>query len=523
LAFGGIAATAMLCAYESQIVGWRYLVGFFGFVPWLLVLNRCRTLRGALASGLVMVVAFVAAVFAWFGAAMAEYSAAQALLGFVVLLVAAPFLQPQVAVFAVARHFARGVLPAPLAAVAGCCVWVATEWMFPKLLADNLAHGIYPSVVLRQGAAFAGTAGLTFAILLVNECVCAAVSRARLGAREFLGPLAAAFAIVAALTAYGYHRLAVLAAAAKDAAPVRVALVQANIAGYERLRREMGAYEAVRLVLDTHFSLSRSAVAAQRPETVFPTTFGSPKSDAGAELDREIRAFVDSLAVPLVFGSYDRDAEGEYNSAVFLGPGVETAGVYRKTRLFLFTEYLPRWMDTEWVRTLLPWAGAWTPGPGARVLPLALADGRVLPVAPLICLDDVDPGLAIDGARLGARAFFSLSNDSWFAGDGGGARLHLVVAAFRSIETGLPQMRVTNNGISAVVTSSGEVLESAPVGDRRVLVAEVPPASGEITRMVAWGDWFGWASALASVLLLALGSSGRFSSRTRADNSTASR
>jgi len=32
-----------------------------------------------------------------------------------------------------------------------------------------------------------------------------------------------------------------------------------------------------------------------------------------------------------------------------------------------------------------------------------------------------------------------------------GAALHQAVAAFRSIETGLPQFRVTTNGLSAVI------------------------------------------------------------------------
>ena len=44
-----------------------------------------------------------------------------------------------------------------------------------------------------------------------------------------------------------------------------------------------------------------------------------------------------------------------------------------------------------------------------------------------------------------------MSNDSWFTDYPVGARLHLAVAAFRSIETRLPQVRVTTNGLSAVI------------------------------------------------------------------------
>ena len=45
------------------------------------------------------------------------------------------------------------------------------------------------------------------------------------------------------------------------------------------------------------------------PETVYPTTFGAPKSQDGAALDREIARFVVRTGRPLVFGSYDADGD----------------------------------------------------------------------------------------------------------------------------------------------------------------------------------------------------------------------
>lgn len=518
----GIAASTLILGLCSQISGYWYLLDFFGLVPWLLALERLRTLRGAALSGVAMAVAFVAAIFAWFGHAIAVYSAAAAVAGLAVLLLTAPLLQPQFVVFAVVRFLAGRRYGATLRALAGASAWVAAEWWFPKLLADSLAHGLYPSVVLRQFADVAGTAGLTFVIVLVNEALCTAVSRSRVaggdgprraGLAGWLVPAAVAVGLVGAMALYGHARLDSLGREASAAGPpLRLALVQSNIAAYDRLRREMGAYEAVRHVLDTHFTLSRRAVdydhvdAVVWSETVFPTTFGSPKSETGEQLDREILDFTASIGVPLVFGSYDRDPEGEYNSAVFLEPGdgdpASRFAVYRKSRLFLFTEYLPGWMDTPLVRRWMPWAGNWKAGPGARVLPLRLSDGREIPVLPMICLDDVDATLAIEGARLGAQAIVTMSNDSWFTEQPAGARLHLVVAAFRSIETRLPQFRVTNNGITSVIDAAGEVVASAEVGVRRVVVGELSPRRPEATRMVAWGDWLGPAATVVVLLLL---------------------
>jgi len=71
----------------------------------------------------------------------------------------------------------------------------------------------------------------------------------------------------------------------------------------------------------------------------------------------------------------------------------------------------------------------------------------------------------------------TLSNDSWLA-DGDGARLHLIVSVFRSIETRRPQVRATTTGISAVITPTGEVTAGADVHAQAVLVVAVTPVGG---------------------------------------------
>ena len=125
-------------------------------------------------------------------------------------------------------------------------------------------------------------------------------------------------------------------------------------------------------------------------------------------------------------------------------------------------------------------------------------------MVPLICLDDVHGDLAIDGARLGAQAIVGMSNDSWFTGQPIGARLHLAVAAFRSIETRLPQVRVTSNGLSAIIDDTGEVVASTAMWQQAVLTAFVSAQDPPLTLMVRWGDWVGRAATLFLFALAAL-------------------
>jgi len=506
-----------------------YLLGFVALVPWLLALDNTRTVAGAACNGLTMSLAFVVAVLAWFGFAIAHYAGAASATGLLIVLAASPLLQPQFIAFALVRQLAGRRHGAVVRALAGASAWVAAEWLFPKLLGDTLGHGLYPSHLLRQIADVGGAAGITLLLILANEAVAAAIVRRRDGMRASIKPLAMAACVVIAMAGYGGVRLSMLSAApTSDEKPLRVGMVQSNIVDYERLRREMGGtYNIVRHVLDTHYAMSREAVEKYQvdallwSETVYPTTFGHPKSEGGAELDREIQDFVSAAGVPLVFGTYDLDAVGEYNAAAFLRPAAAPLGFYRKTDLFLFTEYVPQWLDGPTFRRWMPWAGTWTRGDGARVFPLQLADGREIPVMPLICLDDVNSGLAIDGRRLGAQAILGMSNDSWFTGHPAGANLHLAVAAFRSIETRLPQLRVTSNGVSAVIDANGTVVASTAMDEQKLLIGEVQTGEPPATLMVAWGDWVGRAG-FALLALLALSAIGAALTKRAARNAAAS-
>ncbi|MCR5882897.1 apolipoprotein N-acyltransferase [Rhizobacter sp. J219] len=507
-AAAGLLASAVLSFFYAR-GGAGWVLGFVALVPWLRTLDATHTLGRCLLNAWAMSVAFTLAAFPWFGAAIGHYAQLGTAVGLLVLLVAAPLFQPQILVFALVRHRLRrrGLV---LGALAGAAAWVATEWLVPRMLGDSYGYGLYPSRLLRQAADVGGTAGLTLLLLLVNEAVAAALARRGQGLRAVARPVGLALLVPLLLAAYGWAALAGLPAA-PDAKPLRVGLVQSNIADYERLRQEKGVDAVVREVLDTHYEMSHGAVAQHRAdavlwsETVYPTTFGNPKSEGGAELDREIQGFINAAGVPFVFGTYDRDEAGEYNAAAFVNPGTGLVGFYRKTRLFPLTEYVPAWLDSAWLRQLLPWTGAWRAGNGARVFPLRLADGREIPVLPLICRDDVDTGLGIDGARLGAQAIFTMSNDAWFTRYPQGAELHQAAAAFRSIETRLPQFRVTTTGYSAAIDATGTVVASTQMGQRTLVIGDLPVTEPPRTLIVMWGDWVGplGAAFLAALAVIA--------------------
>ncbi len=490
-------------AVYSRVAWPTPLLGFVALVPFLALLDRTRSLRGAVGAAVALSVGFALAVFAWFADALAAYTGMSraATLGLLVLL--APLLQPQLVVFSVVRFSARARVGESRAALAASFAWVFTEWLAPKLLGDTLGHGLHASAWLRQGADLAGPAGLTLALLLANEAALSALRARFRGALAFV-------AIVAFLSVYGAWRTSDFVDSNARDPLVRAAVIQANLRGYEKLRDALGSFEAVRAILDTHFALSADAISRAEvdlivwPETIYPTTFGSPKSEAGAVADRAIAAFARSTGLPLVFGAYDREAGAEFNAAIFLDAQTDdraSFATYRKTKLFPLTERVPGWMDSPWLRDALPWLGSWHAGPGAEVVPLRLGDGRTLRVAPMICYDALAPAHARAAVREGAELLLTLSNDSWFDG-GEGPHLHLIVSAFRSIETRTPQIRATPTGISASIDASGEITASMQVGARGALLASVPPGRRDSIAL-SLGDWLGPVSLVGALGLLA--------------------
>ncbi|HVN85421.1 MAG TPA: apolipoprotein N-acyltransferase [Candidatus Binatia bacterium] len=507
-ALAAVIATAAAIALLARLDRRLLAVGWFALVPWLALLDRVTSVRAALAAGWLMCEAFVLIVFAWFPSAIQNYTTWPWWLAVAAVIAVAPLLQPQFLTVALARHLVRrraGWLPV---AFTGACIYVGTEWLCPKLFADTLGQTLYPSKLMRQAADLAGAHGLTFALFVVNECALATLrgfagdASSRRAAWE---PAACAVTLTLGLLAYGAVRVEQFDDATQPAGSLTVGAVQANISKYGQLAERMGTYDATRMILDTHFALSdrlRSQAEVDLlvwPETVYPTTFGTPKSEEGAAFDREIVGYIARTNIPLIFGAYDLDDGAEFNAAMILQPardGKLFVEAYRKHWLFPLIERAPALLDSDAIRRWLPWLGTWNAGAGPQVIAVTVRSGRTIRVAPLICYDAIDPALPLTAVQQGADLLVTLSNDSWF-NFGRVPRLILVLSAFRSIETRRPQVRVTNTGISAIISPTGAIVKRVGIDRRGTLLAPVTPAAPAMTLMLRWGDWFG-PTALAS-------------------------
>jgi apolipoprotein N-acyltransferase len=202
----------------------------------------------------------------------------------------------------------------------------------------------------------------------------------------------------------------------------------------------------------------------------------------------------------LLMGAWRQDEHAtnivDYNSLFALrrdGNDLTPLAIYDKFRLVPFGEYLPLEgvLAPLGVKKMVHVGDAFSPGP--RPMPMQ-APGMPR-VQPLICYESLFPGFVREGAEIGggrADWIVNVSNDAWF-GRTSGPWQSLNLSSYRAIEEGLPMVRATPTGVSAVVDAygrpgSGELL---PLGAFGVIDAPLPPPLPE-TPYARFGERAFW-------------------------------
>lgn len=196
----------------------------------------------------------------------------------------------------------------------------------------------------------------------------------------------------------------------------------------------------------------------------------------------------------LSFGS-DKQLDAATNSVFAIDAAGTIHGRYDKAHLVPYGEYLP-------MRTILQPLGLsrlvmgdvdYAPGPGPGTLNVP-GFGNV---GMQICYEIIFSGQTVDPNNRPA-ILFNPSNDAWFGA--WGPPQHLAQARMRAIEEGLPILRSTPTGISAIIDAHGRIVASAGMGEAKAIEAPMPEARAA-TLFARIGNWMVW---LTATLLVAI-------------------
>ncbi|GAA4875762.1 apolipoprotein N-acyltransferase [Ferrimonas pelagia] len=271
----------------------------------------------------------------------------------------------------------------------------------------------------------------------------------------------------------------------RDGRTLDVALVQGNIA--QSLKWEP---ENLWPTLIKYQDLSKPHFDADLiiwPEAAIPAP-EAMVSDFLLQLDRGIK----ESGTGLISGIISMDPQQQfYNSLLTLGENPDGVpllpsepGRYHKHQLLPIGEFVPL---EDLLRPLAPLFNLpMSSFQRGAALQTNLAAGNVT-LAPAICYEIAFPELVRKNTHADTDVLLTVSNDAWF-GDSIGPKQHMAIAQMRALELGRPLLRVTNNGITAIVDEHGAITEVLPQFEEGVLRADVALVRGQ-TLFNLTGQW----------------------------------
>ena len=473
--------TGAASAFAFEPAGlWLLMPVAFAVLLWLL--TKATRLRGALLIGWLFGLGQFVVGLNWIATAFTFQAKMPPSLGWVAVVLLSLYLAVYPALAAaLAWRVGRDREAALALSLAGA--WAIAEWLRGGLFTgfpwNPVAAAMVPTPLLSV-TALIGTYGLSALTVLIGSVIWLEVRR------RWLPGVLIAFA-----TALLW--LLPSSPVPDDPLTIRqVRIVQPNIGQQDRWRPEFADIAAARLA-----QLS-NAPGGNRPRLLFwPESAvtdpledprpGPPAAFAGFERSRaaaSIRPGEYLLAGSVALKSKDGESiSGATNSVFVLGPGGTEVARYDKAHLVPYGEYLPMRSILEplGLARLAPGDVDFDSGPGPQTIDIP-GWGKI---GFQLCYEMIFSGHVVDESNR-PEVIFNPSNDAWFGS--WGPPQHLAQARLRAAEEGLPVIRSTPTGISALIDAHGEVVQQIGLRKAGIIDAYLPPRSPQPTLFARFGN-----------------------------------
>ncbi len=475
-------------------------LAWFGLVPGLVLIVRSPTAREGGVRAWWLGAGYLIAALYWMAPEI----------GPAVLLVGAVFGALWVPFGVAAWKLLRPPLSWPRALAALVVVpscWVLTEWLrsWQALGGPWAVFGVsqwqHPAVLAL--AAVGGVWLISFALVLTNVAIVLVIeSWPRVGPALVPGASwrlgLAVLGAAAGLAGVGAGPLAfALTSASPVARHVTISMVQPGVVSNASLQ----SHASQTLTAD----LSRGGtLSGARPDLI---VWGesSIAEDLTFPGNHALLSQIEALAAQdgadvLVSQDATPPGKGHEKWAVLVSPsGIK--GIYIKTRLVPFGEYIPFRQQLGWLTKISRAASSnMVPGPGAHLLYATDRTGQPLPIGVLICFESAFSDMARVDADTGAQLIVYQSSTTTFQGTWGPDQ-HASLSAVRAAETGRPVIQAALTGDTVAFDARGRQLAwLGQSGHGVVTVGLGLPAASARTAYDRLGDYVPWTALAVFVL-----------------------
>jgi apolipoprotein N-acyltransferase len=239
------------------------------------------------------------------------------------------------------------------------------------------------------------------------------------------------------------------------------------------------------------------------PETAFPW----PEPDLPDQSLKMIQGFVDQSGSQVLLGLIGKIPKDgntfQYSNRVTGFTKDQAPYHYDKYHLVPFGEFIPpgfQWFVDAFKVPMSNFArGSFSQAP-FTVLSRDQDLSKARYAAISICYEDIfgnEIASRLRQSQNSVNLLINVTNLAWF-GQSQAPMQQLRLSQLRSIETGLPSLRATNTGITAIIDHRGEVQAALDQFVQGELSSSVQPYAGQ-TPYVIWGNW---PILLASLFLL---------------------
>jgi len=447
--WGAAGATALLLILAFPNFEY-YLLAWIALVPILVAIAKRPSPLRAFILGWAAGSVFFYVTCYWLTYSMIHYGGLPAPLAYLLLIPGAlvvgifPGLFALLVALVVQRWGLMAILLAPV-------FWAAFEWARLEVtgqLWNALGYSQAYHAMLIEAATWGGVYAVSFLIVAINSAVALVIiSRTK---------LSIAAAIVITFTAFILNDSSEPAMQEsyirEPERVVNVVAVQPNVP-----MNPVKSVEETKALIERHVSLSTKGLAtlgdAQGSRLVIWPESPMNFSYASDHVLQEFAAnFARQNHTSLLFNSLEpAPNDGSYNSALLVNEEGRLIAQYDKIRLMPFGEYvpLPQWLPGASLISGI--VGEFTPGSNYTLMPFGDRKAGVF-----ICIESAYPWIARRLTHEGAVVLINVSNDGYL-GPTAVMRQHLANAIFRAVENGRPVLRVTNTGLTALISVEGEV------------------------------------------------------------------